>query len=520
MALLGPDGAPALELELDHDGVRALLVLRERGRALVRVAVPDPPARGWLLLEREGDLVSAALGAGDEVRLRLRAATPLPLGGPLRAAYGSSAPRVTFGPVELQAGAADAERDGWDGVALVAPEGADRRATGEVGDDAPPVAAWRAAALRLARASEPTLVPVTLLGPVGGRTRREQAGHAAGALEAAAAHLDGPRQRDALARAVLARVVAAQADGAERAATALVTAVGASDAAEAVDALERGPDGAPVLVDRLVRGYANIGDVPVQTAALRAAALLAPAAEARVLLGLAGLVRNSRPPPDPSTGPGRAALERALGLLSRARRAGGAQAILDQLEGYEGDTLMDLGRMDEALERWDRVVVAKPDGWWGWVRRSTCQEQLGSGGAALESTLGALAAASTKPELAERARGLARSAARARPGLAAVTLAIAGEPGADRDLALELARAAVTDDALEGDLAALALVRLGEPAPVRAGGSGRPTALLVRARAGDGAAREGLAALVRANSLARHLALLDPELAPLVRGAP
>jgi tetratricopeptide (TPR) repeat protein len=483
VALGAPDGA---RLTLELDGARLALL---RDDQVVAIApVTGEPTAGYLLLElehSEGGVVRGLLVA-EQVRVALEVAEPLPLGAaPLRAAWGSSAPEVEFTAVELHAGTADPVAE----------------ATAE----------WRRGALLLARMSDAAWLDDALMGTARAIERRLEATRAADLLARAVdLGLAGPARDDALARAVFARVVAADASGAGAAARRAVEVLGGVRARDLVDRLEWHEE-RPVLVHHLVSGYATVYDVPVRDAALVAAEVLAPDCLGRVLAARAVNVRHrGLAPGSPEQ---RAAYEAAAALFERALQAGATSLEVD---GPYADTLMDLDRFADAVVVWDRALVTEPVNWWSWLRKAECMAHLGSATAALECAVGALACAPRRAQVHDHVLGYSRQAS---PGLAACALdalaRLRDEPagGPLQAAALERARAAARDGGRDGDLARFVLAREGGPpmAP-----RPRPTAVLARARAGASDAREALALAAREDALVRHLARLDPELAPLL----
>jgi len=500
LVVLGADPATAPRLALE-DG---RLVLARGDRLLAAAELTDPP--GWLVLERAGARLQGEAG-GSGPNVTLEALDPLPSPDPEPSAgYGSRGRRVVFEAAAVFLGPPDPARAAFDGgAARGGPAGAIAAARGV--DD--PRAAWWIGALELARASDLAWADPALVGPAARGRRRAVAASAAGLLEEAAGALDGARRVDALARAVLARVVAVEPESAEAAARRLIAAAPAEGRAR-LDALERGPDGAPALVGRLVRGYVSIRDPLAQEAALRAAAVVAPERRGEVLMGRANVVRRRPPRLDAASPEGRARLEEALALLDAAKAAGADP----QAAGlHRADTLLELGRPAEALIAYRR---AGGEGWWAARGRALAHARLGQAADAFEAVLEALAAADHHPLVRGVARSLAseRRLANAAPGRAAVVLAhlvrLAGRPQ-DRDLAVELAGMAAVEPGPRGDLGLYALDLLAAHAPPPPDEGDAPGRLVRRARRGDAGARAALAERAD-DAFLQALVRLDPEL--------
>ncbi len=510
---LGDPAGEAYLLELDP--LRGLCL--RRGERLLAVA-PVPRVQqerpGWLALEREGELLRGEVTLGD-ARYELTVADPLPLtAAALRAGYGSSAPALTFEAVAVHTRPATA------GGATLPADPAAALAALEAAGDAPRTR-WRRGALRLARAASPDWLAPELAGPRAGPARAAEARRAAVDLEAAAAALeDSPARRDALARALAARIAAADGEAAEARARELVADAGLERAREVFAALHW-LEGRPVALEQLVSGVCSVRDVPTRDAGMRAALVLVPEEEARLCRERASNLRVARPRPDPRTPEGRARLEQALQLLERALTLGDDPT---EVHGYTADTLMDLGRFEQAAVAWTRALAAK-DHWWGYTRRALCLAQLRRFREALLSALGALRCARTRGDVHDLVAKLAQAAAQSgAPGLAAVAAVALGEelpegPRAQlRAQARELARVATAQLGPEADLARYAQVWLGEPLPPEHDPAAGPLALLAPARAGDAAARAALREAVRLDETVRQLALLDRELAEQVAG--
>ncbi len=498
-----PGGGPFVtlgaEVRLEVDGARVLL--REGPRLLLVEELPRPPAAGWLWLARDGDRLRAVVVA-DEQRRELALLHPLPLraGAP---AYGSTGRSARFAGAEVWLGPDDPARSAFDSD----PDAA----------SADPRGRWRRGALGLARCSDPAWIDPALVGPEAEARRVAGARAAADDLDAAAAGLldDAELRLDARARAVLARVQTTDDAGAAAAARALVDDAGLPRARALVDGLER-ERARPVLVERLVDGYTTIAHVALREAALRAALVLAPDAEARLAIGMAGNIRARLPRPDPATAAGKAALEGALALYEQARAKGADPRSFD---AAEGDTYSDLGRHEEALARFEACTRHSPHYWWGWVRGGHCLLRLGKPVEALERTLGALSCAVTRGDIHQTLAELINleEVQGAAPGLVAVALVALADAVAPTDEAgaaklrtdaTAMGQRASEADGRDGDLAAYALAALGRRAPARAGD--RPTAVLARARAGE---RTDLEAARAADPLVDCLVRLDPTLA-------
>ena len=485
----------------------ALLVLRRDAEILARARfsrAPSRGARGWLSLSRSEAELSGVAQVGEET-LSLSALDPLPPPAfPLAACYGSSGPALRCERVEVRAHARDPE---WEAEERALLDGAEEPTAAGTAR-----ALWRSGALALARVSDPGRAGAEFVGPAARSARRAAAKTAAERLEVAARSLPPRPQVDARARALLARVVAGDAEGATRASEGLIQAAGVLSAREALNAIWWTADGR-ALIDTLVTGYVSIKDVDVREAALRGALLLAPEREAEVLFALSINVKHRDPRPDPQTPAGRAALEGALDLLSRARLSGYPDKV--ELDGIEADYLTQLGRIDDALERWARVCAEK-NTWWAWMQRAHCLDSLGRSGEALEAALGCLAAGRSRPSTHQLVVDLVNKVGRERPGLAAAALTFLGEVLERADLgasAEQLATQSLELPGEEGDLAGFVLARAGRPIQ-RVGRA--PSAVLARARSGDSEAQRELRAAADANELVRTLARLDPELRALL----
>ena len=482
---LGRDESARLEATLEGE-----LRLTHADRLIAHRELPRDALEqgGWLALEAAGPLLRGELHTprGDwrvEGADPWRAAPP----GPLEAGYGSSGPRVTFGPVEV-----------WS----LAP----RTPAGDL-------ARWRAGAEVLRTVADPTAVPEALRGGSALGERTAEARRAAGLLAEAGGRADGAVQADALARAALAWALAGDPSEAAAAAERLVAAVGQGPGAARVDALATW-EGRPSLLDLLVRGLAPPAALRIRMAGMEAALVLVPERRPSTLVGIAGNIRLSRPRAD--TPEGRGALELALTKFAEAAAAG---APPGEVEGPWADTLMDLGRYAEALAHWERVRHV--DYWWNFRRRGDCLRALGRAAEATVAFLGALRLAPGRPDVHQALGQLIQQAqAQGQRGLAAAALVALGRlldeqtrsqvlPRA-RALASKAADAATAD----GDLARYALACTGG-AP-GAAASERPEATLAAARGGDPEARERLGAAARRAEVVLHLAHLDPELRSLL----
>jgi hypothetical protein len=482
-------GAPEAALRAELDGARLRIV--GAGAPLATLSLAAPARRGTLRLERRGPRVSveADLDCGRSAWSGLDPA-PRPPGPP---AWGSTGPAVSFEAVEYDVGSAPT-----------------------AGSDA-----WTRGARRLASLVDlrPTRDDSTD-GRAGLPRRRLVGDLAARELELAGddARLGADLRADALARAVLARVVAGDSAGAERAATRLVALAGQGPAARAVDALEQVQDRA-VLLARLAGGWANVHDNGARDAGLRAALVLAPEQASHVWIELAAGVPHRTPRPRAGSPEARAASEERLALLSRAQEAGAGDDLLD---AGRADVLTDLERFAEAVTLWDRALAREPVEAWWWIRRSQSLSGLGRQVEALESAVGGLAHAGLQ------ARGrvsqlLNDPATRATPGLQAAVLVALDRLGVQEELVpvgLSLAERALTGgSARDRELGRYVLVGADRPAgqaDLDLAAQDEPAAALWLAlRGADGAAAR-LRAVAARDPLVRHLALLDPRLAPLL----
>jgi len=504
VGLTDSSGSEGYWLELAGE----VLVLKRSARVLGKARLPRAARsgeRGWLALSREGTKLLASAGLGDE-RVELRVVDPLPTPAwPLQGCYGSSGPALSCDSAEVSALPMDPARDAEERAL---------RGGQSLGDS--PHEVWRQAALELAQVSFAEWALERYVGPSARAARQAQAREIAARLESAAANLSPAASLDARARAVLARIVAADAPGAERTASALIRSAGRAAKGRAVlDQLWFDLRGEPCVVNAVVKGYLSIKDVPVREAALRAALVVAPERKADVLHALAVNVKHRTPRPSAKTPEGKAAIEGGLELLSQARMAGFKDTY--ELDAVEADYLMQLGRLEDALAQWKRVCVAK-NGWWAWQQRARCLEALGRAPEALEAALGCLAASRSRGSSHQLvARLLRKVDAQARPGLIAVTLQAMGSVLKRDDLmqqALELANQARGIRGEEGDLAAYVQACAGGGSPTN---STRPSALLARARADVSAFGADLVARARERELVLTLMRLDPVLDPLLR---
>lgn len=505
VGLTDKSGATGYFLELSGQDV-----LLRRGRQLLAVGRLARAAtrgeRGWLCLSQDGTEVRGRVVLGDE-SVSLSVSDPLPPPAwPLRPCYGSTGPALICERAEVSLRADD---PAWEAEQRALVEGR------ELGKS--PREVWRSAALTLAQVSLPEWAQERYVGPSARPARLAAARAAAKQLESVAGQLPSGPARDARARAVLAWVVAADAKEAERAAATLVRTRGNEAQARAdLDSLWFDTKASPAAVDALVRGYLSIKDVETREAALRVALVIAPARKAEVLYALSLNVKHRRPRPDPRTPAGRAALEAALDLLSRARLAGFKDTV--ELDGIEADYLTQLGRVEDALVQWRRVCAVK-NSWWAWQQRARCLQALKRPRQALEAALGCLAASGARGSSQKLVVNFLRKVdAQKCPGLVAVTLQVLAAALKRPELetqAIQLAQKAAGDPGRAGDLACYVLARAGQRPPLR-GGEG-PTAALARARQGDLEARAKLAASAKQSELVLTLARLDPDLDPLLR---
>ncbi len=524
VALGAPDGD---ELRLEVDDARVVLVRGERIVALASLAGPAA-GPGSLTLERTGPRVVGEASVGGRV-VRLQVVDPFPL-PEVRASYGSGAGRVAFREVEVDGGesaspwALDGRED------LVRQIGAVRRAAGR---DPSPELAWRLGALLLREASEPEHAPVGHFGRVGDG-RRRAAGAALEQLRVAARGAQDPAIReDALARGVVAAVLAADASAADGLARELLVAAGGIEAARVrIDAT--GDLDATLRLrwsERLLEGFgANIYDLGVALASVEVSAVLAPDRAARndFRRGFVIVESCKRAGRAPTADEARRLQEVAIPALLRAsenagadgrRTASGAHAEL-------GHAYRLLGDLERAVEHYDASATLEP---WAWFGLRLLGETLLALGRDDEALVAYLAALSWVPERANMVQPvvlLARRVAVARPGLAAAALrgALEGH-GASSEIhaeAVALAERALAGAAsdLDRDLAVWVLQREGRAPPPDVLESERPSTALVRARAVverdvDRAAEIFVGA--RGDRLLGALARLDPGLRPLRR---
>jgi tetratricopeptide (TPR) repeat protein len=219
------------------------------------------------------------------------------------------------------------------------------------------------------------------------------------------------------------------------------------------------------------------------------------------------LIRERRDPR-----PTRAQLERALDLLEQARAAGNRHPHLDL---WVGETLFDLRRFEEALPHLQVGVEKNKDNYWSWFRCALCLQAMERPRDALEYAVGALAvepgSGGVRNLVTRLCRGLIRGGV---DGLTAAAMLALTQATNEPHLLPPAAKIRPRDDPRDRDLAAYVLAQGGPVVPPT---GDRPTAILVRARLGDEAARSALSSAAARDPLVLHLAKLDPELAPLVQ---
>ncbi len=491
LLLLGdPDRRP-LVAELDDDR----LVLRHGRELLGRAAIDAIPTSGRLILERRGDVIRASLEATDGTpRAEIALAHPFAVAAvATRAGWGSSGPAVTFEAVVVDAPAPD--------PALVARARLDEAAAGgpaatlawleaassaDRGDER---AAWRLASEQLARVTVPARADPSAFGPTGLAQRRARARAVAEALLRVAPDLEPLRSADAVARAGLAAAVAGDRALAARAAVALREDAVAADRLDALEWV----DGRPSLGHLLASGYGAAGH--------RWEDLTAILAIADAII----------PEPKPAN------------LLYNQALAVGR----DGLEHLEANVAGWEGELRDALAHLERARAAGYSAWDIEINVARYLEALGDRAGAIEAGIGGLAAA---PRHGAIQASLSQLAAGRRDALGAVALcaladagvtAGAGGPRALTEEARHIASTLPRTDDRLGDLTGYVLARTG--AAGEPPSSDRPTAVLARTRAGihDGsiarlAAAADLGRAADADRLVRAIALLDPELAPLL----
>jgi hypothetical protein len=497
-AATGPptvDGGPFVALGEGHDelrlelcGWRANLTLGDvvvASVAVLRSDVAPGPLAGWLALERHDDRLRCEGQVGDAL-LSLELPTPLPWRAGLAPSYGSSGRRARFVSAEVHAGPTNEARSQFDAAAD------DAGAIDAAGDT--PRGRWRAGATRLMAVQR---LP-------DGRKEREAARLAARAaaldLEAAAAGLeDELLRRDALARAIVARALAGEADPAGAVAVRLIERAGADGARAALDALVW-RFGAPAMGQQLLAGLPFFTpSAQERDAAIRAAVLLFPA-EGRTLLIQRGDVLARASPAD------------ALALFEQARAAG---APAHELDARVGDMLQRLERYPEAIVALRRATTQRPRDYYVRMLLANALRMTDEPVLALDMALQALAFNRGHAQLRELIGMLLPQTRLRAPGLTAAahaTLArlTTGETARRhvmeaQDRAMQLRRGGDR----EADLASFAIE---QPAP-----GDRPTAVLARAALGDPAALEALPAAAGADPLVHALASLHPALAARVR---
>ncbi len=535
------DGDRVLRLEVDdrwlllYDG-REVIASHDLGEAVA--------ASGKLELLRHRDRVLGRAELGGK-QLELDAVLPLPLGAnEVRAAWGSTAPTVTFSTVvveeteadELTAAVERAASGGRDGAAILA------LAEAAASDDAETAARarWRLGATRLARAASVARADPMLIGLGSNVARRAAIAVARAdlvaadeALAALASDDDDDEEEakdrlqarlDAIARAVLASVLLGDDEGAEAHARRLVSTSSPARARSTLDHLES--DGRrAVLVHRLARGYGvGVTDPGTTAAAARAAEVVAPDLEATALFHRGfGLLYETLADGEVDEAE-KAKLEDAVRTLEHLRRlAADPVAALDLLARVYSA----LGRHKEAIERWDEAKKRGnlPDPRGTIYARAKSLAAIGRSAEALESALVAYsydpAPGPIRDLVHETALGEIRSKD---PAVAAAVFLTLGQIEGDATLRKMSRDAARRVQPANGprsvDIARYVLIRFGERPPVAGGNVARPTVELVRAaRAAAGGktdqARKHLIKATR-DELAAALARLDPKLAPLL----
>ena len=517
----GGEGGPILFLDaspgdLGHDGLsveldEARLTLAHGARPLATLELTGgAPRKGWLLLERAGDRVRGAFQSGASEQA-LEVVEPLPLPRARRAAYGSTGPRVRFSAVVVLAGPEDAARLAHDRGDR-APESA---ATSPAASS--PAALWRSAALALARASDPALADPSLVGPGEVAVRRRRACvEARDRLAGIFSELGKSEREDALARSILASVLAGEGDRAQELARRLVAEVGLARARALVDALEWSGR-KPCLVDKLSDGLLIAGYAPAIAASAAAAAeVLAPEKRPQILEQRAMGLRDGPPPADASTEEGRDRLEKALELL-RTSASLMPEPSVHVLE-VTGTVLDSLGRPADAVVYWEKAAP-RHDSWWAWLRLAGDRQALGQEGEALEAAIAALANAPGNANVQNAVLGYSQGARAKRPGTAATGLLLLSDVLGARGASLrgqvpELARFGFDHPGRDTQLACYALTRTSEQPP-EVDGEG-PLLELVRAlRANDDEAARLVSVASERDPLARAIARLDPRLSRL-----
>ena len=510
---------------LELDGQRLVLSHGDVPLAMVDIAGPVEDREGALVLERSAGRLRGMAYLGDE-RFELSVADPRPLAAsPLVASYGSSAPRVSFEAVEVHAGPAEPVLEALDEAALNG-RLEDELRTRLSAAEPDPVVAWCLGTLLLDRSSDPRWADPELLGRDAAKRRRETAAEALDILSQCRDELPSGWQRhDALARMVLAAVVATQEPEASRLSHELIEALGTDTARETLDALQWTRTSA-VLVERLVIDYGSPIIEPLVAAAAHAAVEnMEPELRGRLLFNKGSLLAKGV---EPGTVMGRQVLERCLALFEESLLAGHTP-----WECHTGiaDVLELLGRWGEALGRWERVSVIRSDYWWSFARRTEIQRGLGQPARALETAIGALSLVPGRPGVRRLVLDLVPQVEATEPGLAAVALlslvdVMADEAGEAELLQRALALAspqATQGQGRDADLARYVLIRNPQVGSqmVLERGAQRATLDLVRAVVAVVAvvAEAGeVAALVRGatarDELVRHLVRLNPDLAP------
>jgi serine/threonine-protein kinase len=511
---LGAAGEDRVSLELDGSVLR----LRHGEALLASIEVPGPrPARGWLALERRGPSLEAIAAVGTETRT-ISLVEPLPLAAKsVRASYGSTAPRVTFEEVLVHGGPEPSPASAFDLLA----------ATGHL-DEADQVLAhsealvtaeskWRFAALALARVSDPRWAEPSLVGPPQLGERRQTARRAEQLLAEAAPGLPLPARKDALARMILADVVAGEPDRAHAAALQLVELEPQATARARVDALER-ELGQPVLVKRLLAGYGGFSYEGTDETGVAARDAVLVLADDRV----AEIARL-----DALDAKRRKNFAGALAALERARASGYEPRVV--IEDDMGDLV---GEPPRALEYYRRALVLDPGNRSVWDKVAKIENSLGHI-EAIEAALASFACWSARPGARDaliRFGSVAED--RGHVGLAAACLlAILETDDAPRDdmrtHALALARRAVApppspDRIRDGLLAAYVAQACGDPFPLDPlDRSTAPLTKLRRARLivdahDEAGARAVLREAIHEDPFVHALARLDPVLSLLL----
>ncbi len=511
---IGEPAAGKVELVAELAGGRLILRHLRGPIATAALEAPAGPVDGWIILERRGDRLEASAALG-EVRATIVAAEPLPiLAAELRASWGSLGAPVRFGAISVHESSDETRRAEYDTLA---------RENGQALLDRPdtlgrdPRQIWRVTSIALARSAETVWADVAFVGRPEERSRLARATLAALRWAADGLRDDPVARADALARAVVAAIIARDTVAADVLSGEIVDEIGAEAARTRIDQVVRS-EGHGFSRD-LIRGLGPKGVDPMAShTATVVAERVFPDRRATILEHRArSLLEVATRLPEEMSQP----LELRQEALVLLRRAVAEGARGGEAEGALAELLAELGRPTEAIPHWRSVAEQRPDAWIPWARLGALLADQGDPIGAVEAFLASLAANPRSPVVRPLQMILSDAGLdTARPGLAAVALlALAdrterNDPGAAARLRERVRRIMATVAAKrprDADLLLYAGARLGQTLSASAD---RPTAVLLRARLDptDPARLAELRRAAEASHLVRALAILDPEL--------